>query len=158
MVSGELTGPQRQAVLAHVEQCDHCRQRVAKLQDVWQAMDAWQVEAAGHEVADEVLQTLKARLARPQTSPWRQPWRWPVPLRAAASFMAAVGIGWGAARWTSQPTPADMAAGTGPDEPVTGELVARDIGLDVLTGGSATGLAVTFLDEQLQQLDEEEKG
>ncbi len=157
MVSGELTGDHRDAVAAHLSQCEACAARAQALQQLWQVMGAWQVDASGHEVADGVLVAVGARPILTERSRWARPWQWPVPLRAAASLLLAVGVGWGTGRWTGRPDEGPTL-GPQPSEPVTAEAVAREMNLDALTGGASTGLAMTWLSEDLQATDTEDKG
>jgi len=161
LVSGELSGQRRQIVVDHVNQCAVCARRVQELRDLWAVMGSWQPDVAGHEVAESVLRRV-AREAGSQPTQWRQPWRWPVPLRAAASILLAVGIGWGAGRTMPASAPSRLITLPEPLEPVTAELVAREMSLDELGGGVPTGLAVTLLyeDEQpaVEVSDEEEQG
>ncbi|MBN1346254.1 MAG: hypothetical protein JXQ73_26430 [Phycisphaerae bacterium] len=154
MASGELTGPSRQSVLAHVELCSTCAGRVQELQDLWDLMGAWDVDASTHDVEAGVTAGVGVDQARES----HHLWRWPVPLRAAASVALAVGIGWGAGRypWTSPSTSRDEAQPL--RQVATTDQVVQDLNLDALNCGVPTGLAITLLDEELLPEPEEENG
>ncbi len=181
MASGELAGQRRDAVTAHVRGCETCARRLREIQAVWETMASWEVDTTGHEVAQAVLQAVPAQFAdsgpdlRAQPDGlarggWlAHPWRWPVPMRAAASILLAVAVGWGAGRWVPRAASPDLGQARGrlasapkdPAEmggPVTAERIARDLGLDALRGGIATGLSITLLDEAQWRANEEAKG
>ena len=158
MVSGELTGDRHDAVMSHLDQCATCAQRADELRRAWRAMGAWQVDTSGHDVSDRVLIAVGTRPISAEQGRWGRPWQWPVPLRAAASLLLAVGIGWGTGRWTGRPDLQGPTPGPRPAEPVTAEAVAREMNLGALTGGAPTGLALTWMNEELQASDMEEKG
>lgn len=162
LVSGELTGQHRERVVAHVEQCAACAQRVEPQQDLWETMGAWHVDVAGRDVSADVLRAAAGASAVHGATVWHRPWQWPVPLRTAASVLLAVGIGWGAGRTMPQSAPSRLTSVPEPVEPVTPELVAREMSLDELGGGVPTGLAITLLYEDEQPAvevgDEEEQG
>ena len=181
MASGELAGPRRDAVTAHVEQCETCARRVQEIRAVWETMALWEVDTTGHDVAQAVLQTVPARSTdsgpdfgvRPDglaRGGWlAQPWRWPVPTRAAASILLAVAVGWGTGRWVPRAASPDLGRARGGlasgqkdpaemREAVTAERIARDLGLDALGGGIATGLSITLFDEAQWRVNEEAQG
>jgi anti-sigma factor RsiW len=157
MVAGELAEPRRAEVAEHVEGCTTCAQQLQDLRDVWGAMDAWAVDTAGHEIDRAVLAAAGSETIAFPARHWHTPWQWPVPLRAAASFLLAAGIGWAAGMMApnrARPDQADIVASA---EPVTPGQIAADLSLDALNGGTMPGLGALLLDEQ-QTVFEEDQG
>jgi hypothetical protein len=158
MISGELAGDALAGADAHVEQCQTCAARADEMRGVWDLLEAWQVDARGHEVDGAVLQAVGPLLSASRMDRWVRPWRWPVPLRAAASIVLAVGVGWGTAAGTARQGGPVLAGLPESTEPVTAEAVARDMALDALSGGVPTGLVVTLINETEPEIDGETQG
>jgi anti-sigma factor RsiW len=159
MVSGELAPDHRQTVLRHLEQCPECSRRLGELTSLWRTLGRWEVDASAHDVAGAVIRTVRITHATPPRDyRWTRPWRWPIPLRAAASFLLAVGLGWAAGRATAPRAATEMAEAPQAASAVTFEQVAQDMGLDALGGGAVTGLAATLFQDEPPMSGQETKG
>ncbi len=153
LVAGELTGEAQRDLQAHVAHCPSCEPYVRQLSTTWELLGRWEVDTTGHDVADRIMASARLEGEPRRTIRWTAPWRWPVPVRAAASILLAAGIGWGTARMSS----ADQRPGVAPRdlaEQVMPDLVAGDIKLDHLSGGAPVGLAITFLTGELVSEEE----
>jgi len=158
LVAGELSQAEKGDIEVHVARCPSCSERLEELQATWRVMGTWHVKATGHDVTDGVLTAIESAPVRWPPVRWFPPWLWPVPIRAAASIVLAAGIGWMAGRWVPagsqqvRPGPAPVV------EPVSVDLVARDMSFDEMTGGAPTGLAITLLTDEPETSEQEEKG
>lgn len=115
LIDGELSGPQRERVLAHLARCEPCRQEATALRALKQRM-----HALGEATADTALTArlvaMSARCPAPDAALSRR--RWPVrSIAVAALAMAGLGI----------PAAAFMAGGGGQAEPGPGVTPAIDM-------------------------------
>ncbi len=157
-VAGELTGSARAEMESHLAECSECSRQVTELGAMWRSMDAWRVDVGGHDVLPRVLAAAADRSENDCVARWKYPWAWPVPIRAAASILLAAGIGWSAARAMPRPAlapfPSEIPLAAQPSE----EVVADDVALYALTGGTPTGVASTFLDDETELSEQEDRG
>lgn len=156
MISGELQDSLRAEVVEHVDGCSICAEQVHRMRELRDLMGEWRVDVAGHEVDRAVLRAVGSQPVALPFDRWSKPWRWPVPLRAAASFLLAAGIGWSVSQSVQQSAPVDRTELAVVDEPATPESVTADLSLEALGGGAATGLAATLLDENQPAFQEEQ--
>lgn len=135
-LSGELTPEARSEFQTHLETCGVCRSAYEDLRASWDVLGGWQLDLDGVDLRERVLAEAEA-VGRRQV----RAVRWTVPLRAAASLAAAVGLGVGVghlvpvARSVS-PVVAKSAVAT--------EDVTESLGLVEFASKAATGLALDF--------------
>jgi hypothetical protein len=158
-VAGELTGQEDESLVRHLGLCTQCAQQAAELKSVWGTMGNWEVDPSGHQVVDRVLGAVRTVQVGSLSSPsWRQPWRWPVPIRAAASILLAAGIGWSAGRFLRTESRAPAPAATPKQGMVAGDLFSRTATLEGLMRGMGTGLAIPMINSDPGPLDQEDRG
>lgn len=119
-VSGELAGPERAALLDHLNRCAECARRFADAQRVWEETGRWQAIAPPADLTQRIL----ARAATEGRAPSA---RW----RVAAAVLIAAGVGVAAGQLV--PVPPEPVTATQSEE-------VDPLGLDSL-GGDATGFA-----------------
>ncbi len=135
LISGELEPPHAGEVQQHVDACPRCADTVEGLRSTWAALGTWSEEETAPNLWPALRSTLEIEVRRdagwlPRTSP--------ALVRAAASIVVALGLGWTAGRFAvpmgaAPPGSAEPAA-VSPDE------LIEPLGLDELAYVSATGL------------------
>jgi anti-sigma factor RsiW len=114
LIDGELSGPQRERVLAHLARCEPCRQEAAALRALKQRMHALGEATAGTALTARLV-AMGARYPAPGAAVYRR--RWPVrSIAAAALAVAGLGI----------PAAAFVAGGGSQAEPGPGVTPAID--------------------------------
>ena len=102
LVSGELPPEQQSELRQHLDECPACSVALAELDDAWRALDEWEVDAAGIDLTEGVLQRIEAGpVGRFRFVRWFG--SVPEPVRVAASIALAVGLGVGAGRLVPLP-------------------------------------------------------
>jgi len=95
-VAGNLTESEAAAAHEHVTACDKCSQRVQEAARLSDTLGLWEVETAGHKIANRVTAVAKqSRLESIQRPPTHARIKRLVPqvLRVAASIIIAIGLG-----------------------------------------------------------------
>lgn len=147
-IAGELDRHEAASVETHVSACPACRDQAESLRATWSVMDAWQVDASGRDRTADVLSRLDQELVEvPAGSRWSL-LRWSTPIRAAACFMLAAALGWGAAQLWPEPTQTQLVDSSETQAPVSGEAVAEVLGLEALNGGTPVGMAASLLEPE----------
>ncbi len=153
-VADELAPDEAASVQAHIDACPACRGRADALQETWAVMDLWRVDSTGHDVTADVLSRIEGeRIAATSASYWA-PWRWSIPARAAACFILAATLGWGAGQLWPSPSAPQLVDSSQTDAPVSTEDVANALGLEALNGGTPVGMAASLLEPETESTDE----
>jgi anti-sigma factor RsiW len=134
-VGGRLPPDQHDLTIEHLASCQACRSRHQELSEVWDVLGQWDLPASEHDVLERVLAAAGDGGIIRFPDVWRQ---WTLTtLKAAASIVLAVGLGYGAARW-NPPAPAPP-----PDN--IEQRVAATLYLDTFESGTPAGLSELVL-------------
>ncbi len=93
-VAGNLAEARNAEIREHIAACAHCSQRVEQMQKLSDTLGAWEIETAGHGVADQVP-ALAQEAKDSETAAVREHIVRFMPqlLRLAASIIIAIGLG-----------------------------------------------------------------
>ena len=146
-LGGHLPSDQRPRAEEHLATCEVCRSRHEQLTEVWNVLGEWEVSAGEHDLREQVLAAARAGGTLRLASTWR---RWTlVTLKAAASVIIAVGIGYAAGRWNRAsplpPPPDDLE-----------QRVASSLYLEAFESGTPAGLSELVLAADQPSLEEEQ--
>ena len=142
-LGGHLPSDQRPGAEEHLATCEACRSRHEQMIEVWNVLGEWEVPAGEHDVREKVLAAANAGGALRFSNAWR---RWTlVTLKAAASVIIAIGVGYAAGRWNRpglQPPPDDLE-----------QRVASSLYFETFESGTPAGLSELVLtaDESLAE-------
>lgn len=121
----EQPSDRKDAFMAHLGQCDPCRQRWRNLQASWDTLGTWTVDMPEVDLTRRILERVESM----HTVYLWQPQAW---VRIAASIIIGVGLG--------------VLIGRLESAPVSADEVSQAIYLDTLALNSATGWAAPLLD------------
>lgn len=134
-LGGHLPPDQHARAMEHLAACQACRSRHQQLAEIWGVLGEWEVPAGEHDVLDRVLAAAGAGGTIRFPGVWRQ-WT-TVTLKAAASILLAVGVGYAAARW-------DRPARVPPPNNLE-QRVASSLYLQTFESGTPGGLSELVL-------------
>ena len=93
-LSGNLTEPRAAEVQEHTAECPQCSQNIEQMQKLSDTLGLWEVETAGHDVAERVITRVQeSQSGRYSATRSRLVRLMPQVLRIAASIIIAVGLG-----------------------------------------------------------------
>lgn len=134
-VGGHLPPDQHDRVIEHLASCQACRSRHQELTDVWDVLGEWDLPPGEHDLQERVLAAAGAGATIRFQGLWRQ---WTLTtLKAAASVVLAVGVGYAAASWdrpSPEPTPENVE-----------QRVVASLYLDTFESGTPAGLSELVL-------------
>lgn len=130
LLAGGLPDVQRDLVLAHLAECDACRERYRSLQAIWDQLGQWEATIPSHDLTGAILAAASQESVRS---------RWYLRSGIAAAILVAAGIGWTVGRLPAHPSR--------PMQSVSTEEMAQQVGLDVLGGNLAAFDNVFSTDE-----------
>jgi len=90
-VAGNLAESRAVEIQGHIADCPQCSQRVEQIQKLSDTLGAWEVETAGHDVAERVAAL--AQCEQHSAAHERVMKFMPQLLRVAASIVIAIGLG-----------------------------------------------------------------
>jgi anti-sigma factor RsiW len=147
LVAGELEAGSADEIRRHAAQCPGCTAALAELEATWQVMGAATADTPGSDLWPAIQASVGLE-AKPSPS-WLPRTR-PALLRAAASLVVAVGLGWMTGSWVARP------AGGGAEQiPPSQEELIESLGLDEFASISATGLSEALLSADEEPAEEE---
>ncbi|MCY2953525.1 MAG: zf-HC2 domain-containing protein [Planctomycetota bacterium] len=120
LLTGELPDAERDLVLAHLAECNACRNLHRSLQATWDQLGQWEPTLPSRDLTGAIL------AAASRESIHR---RWYARSGIAAAILVAAGIGWTLGRQPFHPS-RPMPSGT----VVSTEEMAQKVGLDALGG------------------------
>jgi len=145
-LGGHLPSDQRLGAEEHLAACEDCRSRHEQLIEVWNVLGQWEVPAGEHDLREQVLAAARTGGPLRFSSTWR---RWTlVTLKAAASVIIAMGVGYAAGRWNRpgpQPPPDDLE-----------QRVASSLYLETFESGTPAGLSELVLAANGPLVEEEQ--
>jgi anti-sigma factor RsiW len=147
LLSGDLPEETRRRAMAHLESCAACREEFEGLREAWDTLGRWTVDpAAPIEFERRVLQAADAERA---AAFGRLDWRRYLTRVAAAVVLAA---GAGAAAALMMPGPSRQAA----QPQAEANQIVEALGLDVLSGESASAFAQLYDTEDSGAIEKEQ--
>ena len=118
LIAGELPDAERDLVLAHLAQCNACRELHRSLQVTWEQLGQWEPTIPSRDLTGAIL----AAASRESIHS-----RWYARSGIAAAILVAAGIGWTMGRLPSQPSRPMQSSVA-----ITAEEMAQKVGLDAL--------------------------
>ena len=134
----ELPPGEEHDLREHLKTCQVCAAARSEMNKTWKAMGDWRLDVSGIDLAERVLAEADAE-SHPLEHSVGPPVHWPVPLRAAASIVVALGLGVGAGHLM----PAGKSAPI-PESPPSLEGITEALELIGFASESATGLAFSL--------------
>lgn len=145
-LGGHLPSDQHLGAEEHLAACEVCRSRHEQLSEMWNVLGEWEVPAGEHDLREKVLAAAGAGGTLRFSSAWR---RWTlVTLKAAASVIIAIGIGYAAGRW-NRPSPLPP-----PDD--LERHAASSLYLQTFESGTPAGLSELVLAADESFIEEEQ--
>ena len=95
-ISGGLATTRSEEVKKHIAECPECSERYREAAKVWDTLGRWDIDTAGHNIADKILALVKeSQIGREkdQQSHIVKGDFWKDVLRIAALIVIAIGIG-----------------------------------------------------------------
>ena len=117
LLAGELPDVKRDLVLAHLAECNACRELHQSLQATWDRLGQWDPKTPTRDLTGAILAAASRE--------WIHS-RWYVRSGIAAAILVAAGIGWTMGRLPTHPSR--------PMQSVSTEEMAQKVGLDALSG------------------------
>jgi predicted anti-sigma-YlaC factor YlaD len=118
-IAGKLTAAANEEVQEHLAICRECSDRWRKAAELWDALGQWNVDTAGHDVAERVMALAKQQSQDSiKHSNIHKLWKeyLPVVLRVAASIIIAIGVGQKLGRYSVTRETPKAAVSTGNPE------------------------------------------
>jgi anti-sigma factor RsiW len=136
VVAGEADAVEAREVERHLRECRRCADTRNRLQATWDALAVWTESEPAADLWPAIHASLEVGARR--NAGWL-PRSTPGLLRAAASVLIAIGLGWATGAVIGQ-------RDASPPEPPVASIdeVMESLGLDTLTLGAAAGLQTVF--------------